>query len=129
MPHAMRLRSAPPMTEFHVKWLARLGDPVPKLGPLLQDLYLQYVHSMCTYSQHGRPGADMGIKIALLVQKNLIGDKAGLIREHAVVLQRYRTVPNAVDRGQNRYLLKAIEVALADLRDELPEDQKLKNNG
>jgi hypothetical protein len=112
------------MTAFHVEWLAHLGDPVPELGPLLQDLYLQYVHRPDPH----QPGPDMGRKIDYLVRHNLIGDEVGLIQEHADVLHQYRTVGYAVPKGHNRYLLKSIEVALADLHYQLPEDQWVDNN-
>jgi hypothetical protein len=112
------------MGAFQTAWLAHQPAPIPVLGPLMRAWYLNYLRRPLP---HG-PGPDMGKKIAYLVRRNLIRDAAGLIRRHAKTLHNYRTIRYAVLRGNNRYLPKCIEVALADLDVNIPIDELVDNN-
>jgi hypothetical protein len=111
------------MTEFATAWRHEFGNPVPVLGTRLQTLYLQWVHR----PHPGRVSANMADKIRSLVNRNLVGDTAGLLTLHARVLHNYLTNHAALPRGNNRYLLKCIETALEDLDYQLPATQMVDN--
>jgi hypothetical protein len=112
------------MDEFERAWLNEFGCPAPILGPCLKAFYLLWVRRAGPCEL----GPNMADKIKSLVDGNYIGDSARLYAAHVRVMRSYRTNHLAVPRGHNRYLLKAIEVALEDLDFRLEATDMIDNN-